>query len=55
MAKHELHLGVRDDSGVVVGAECTECGKVVMYENGKIPLDIRTQECKPAAGQDLKK
>jgi uncharacterized OB-fold protein len=47
VAKHQFNVALLDDNGVVVGAQCTKCGRVVMYENGKISPDIREQECKP--------
>jgi hypothetical protein len=46
MAKHKFMLGVTDESGAIVGSRCISCGVVAMYEDGKVPDDIRAQECK---------
>jgi len=53
MAKHKFMLGVMDESGTVVGSRCITCGIVTMYEDGKVPNDIRQQECsRPDSSQN---
>lgn len=48
MAKHKFLVAVGDNAGNVVGAQCVRCGKIVKFENaGKIPEDIRAEECTP--------
>ena len=46
MAKHNFIIGVNDESGRNVGAQCSRCGQISLYENGEVPDDIREQECK---------
>lgn len=45
MAKHNFLVGVHEN-GAIVGAQCVRCGQIALYENGKVPEDIATQECK---------
>ncbi|HXM08675.1 MAG TPA: hypothetical protein VN946_01860 [Terriglobales bacterium] len=52
MGKHKFLVGMFEN-GVVVGARCTECGVMALYENGKVPDDIRSQECsRPDSSQN---
>ena len=34
-----------DEHRTIVGAQCIRCGRIAMYENGKVPDDIQAQEC----------
>jgi hypothetical protein len=45
MAKHKFLLGRFDEQRAVAAAQCVRCGKIAMYENGKVPDDIREQDC----------
>ena len=45
MAKHKFLLAVNEGE-TVVGARCVACGIIALYENGKVPDEIRSQECK---------
>jgi len=45
MAKHNFIVGFFEN-GIVVGAQCAKCGQIALYENGKVPDDIREQDCK---------
>lgn len=46
MAKHKFLIGVSDDRGVVVGAQCVRCSQISLYDKtGKVPDDIRNEEC----------
>jgi hypothetical protein len=45
MAKHNFAVAV-NEGGVTVGAQCIRCGQIALYENGRVPEDISTQDCK---------
>jgi hypothetical protein len=45
MAKHKFLIGMYEN-GAVVGAQCVRCGVMALYVGGKIPDDIKEQECK---------
>jgi hypothetical protein len=45
MAKHNFMVAV-NEGDATVGAQCIRCGQIALYENGKVPDDIREQECK---------
>lgn len=45
MAKHNFEQSVTEDGGIV-GARCTQCGQIALFENGRIPDEIQTQECR---------
>jgi hypothetical protein len=45
MAKHKFMVAV-DEDNVTVGAQCIRFGLIAMYVDGKVPDDIREQDCK---------
>lgn len=40
------------EDGTIQGAQCARCTKIVLFEQGKIPDEVRDEECpgKPADG-----
>lgn len=47
MAKHKFLIGVSDERGVVIGAQCVRCSQISLYDKaGKVPDDIRDEECR---------
>ena len=52
MAKHKFLIGLFGEGNAVEGAQCARCYQIVLFENGKIPDDIREQECQ-AKSEDV--
>jgi hypothetical protein len=52
MGKHYFVIGMFGEDGTVAGAQCSRCSQIVLFENGKIPEDIREQKC-PAKREDV--
>ena len=46
MAKHRSFIAVMEND-VMVGARCTRCGQVALFENGQMPEDVLEQDCIP--------
>ena len=45
MAKHKFMIAKSDHRGLVIGVQCVSCGRFARYEDGKVPDDIREEEC----------
>jgi hypothetical protein len=52
MAKHKFLIGV-SENGTLVGAQCSRCSQIALHVNGKVPDDIREQECPAAKREDF--
>lgn len=46
MAKHRFFIAVMEN-GVMVGAKCTRCGQIALFENGQMPEEVLEQDCSP--------
>ena len=46
LAKHRFFIAVMENE-VMVGARCTRCGQVALFENGQMPEDVLEQDCTP--------
>jgi hypothetical protein len=53
MEKHKFLLGVSDERGVVVGAQCVRCAQISLYDKtGKVPDETRQEDC-PVEREDV--
>lgn len=52
MEQHTLVSVFLGEDGTIQGAQCARCAKIVPFEEGKIPDNVRDEECpgKPADG-----
>lgn len=53
MAKHRFFIAVMEN-GKMVGARCTRCGQVTLFENGQMSEDVLEQDCTPRSTEDSK-
>jgi len=52
MAKHKFEIGLIDQNGATMGAQCARCYQIAMLVNGRLPDEILEQEC-PTKCEDL--
>jgi hypothetical protein len=50
MAEHNFVIGLFGEADTVAGAQCSRYSQIVLFENGKIPEDIRKQVCPAKCG-----
>jgi NAD-dependent SIR2 family protein deacetylase len=53
MAGHKFEQGITE-KGEIAGVRCTHCGIVAPFQDGKIPDELRTQECPECARAEAK-